>query len=250
MSFSCIEADGKCPCCSVTGNALGKCQFVVDNTQPGISDNPSWLSKKREEKKNTDGPLSSAPFQVPLNTNYQKYLGPWKGCLLQRAQGWGHRLWDRQEQHLEGEVEAMVTSHGGLRVSGLGASGEESWEQKHLWSSERPRRKWQKRPVDSHLERSPTKVFMVFLVAQNCNEIKSRKGCHYHQGVFLKGNFYLGPWKGFHCMISCSCHLGTLSFCVTRLGSKEWTHWPGRVDWHGHRKESGSCDPVGARRKR
>ena len=26
-----IEADGKCLCCSVIGNALGKCQFVVDN---------------------------------------------------------------------------------------------------------------------------------------------------------------------------------------------------------------------------
>ena len=27
------EADGKCPCCccSVTGNALGKCQFVIGN---------------------------------------------------------------------------------------------------------------------------------------------------------------------------------------------------------------------------
>jgi len=24
------EADGKCLCCSVIGNALGKCQFVVD----------------------------------------------------------------------------------------------------------------------------------------------------------------------------------------------------------------------------
>ena len=24
------EADGKCLCCSVVGNALGKCQFVVD----------------------------------------------------------------------------------------------------------------------------------------------------------------------------------------------------------------------------
>ena len=24
-----VEADGKCSCCSVTGNALGKCQFVV-----------------------------------------------------------------------------------------------------------------------------------------------------------------------------------------------------------------------------
>ena len=26
-----IEADGKCLCCSVVGNALGKCQFVVDS---------------------------------------------------------------------------------------------------------------------------------------------------------------------------------------------------------------------------
>ena len=25
-----IKADGKCLCCSVIGNALGKCQFVVD----------------------------------------------------------------------------------------------------------------------------------------------------------------------------------------------------------------------------
>ena len=25
-----IEASGKCICCSVIGNALGKCQFVVD----------------------------------------------------------------------------------------------------------------------------------------------------------------------------------------------------------------------------
>ena len=25
------EADGECPCCSVICNALGKCQFVVDN---------------------------------------------------------------------------------------------------------------------------------------------------------------------------------------------------------------------------
>ena len=33
-SFS-IEADGKCLCCSVIGNALGKCQFVVDS---GITD--------------------------------------------------------------------------------------------------------------------------------------------------------------------------------------------------------------------
>ena len=24
------RTDGKCPCCSVAGNALGKCQFVVD----------------------------------------------------------------------------------------------------------------------------------------------------------------------------------------------------------------------------
>ena len=27
-----IEADGKRLCCSVIGNALGKCQFVVDNS--------------------------------------------------------------------------------------------------------------------------------------------------------------------------------------------------------------------------
>ena len=29
-----VQADGKCPCCCclVTGNALGKCQFVVDNS--------------------------------------------------------------------------------------------------------------------------------------------------------------------------------------------------------------------------
>ena len=69
---------------------------------------------------------------------------------------------------------------------------------------------------------------MVFLVAQNCNEIKSRKACHYHQGIFLNGNFYLGPWKGFHCMISCSCHLGTLSFV-----SQGWEARSGLTDLAG-----------------
>ena len=30
-----IKADGKCLCCSVIGNALGKCQFVVDTPKNG-----------------------------------------------------------------------------------------------------------------------------------------------------------------------------------------------------------------------
>ena len=33
-----MEADGRCLCCSVVGNALGKCQFVVD------SRNVDWCS--------------------------------------------------------------------------------------------------------------------------------------------------------------------------------------------------------------
>ena len=31
-----IEADGKGLCCSATGNALGRCQFVVDTTNPNL----------------------------------------------------------------------------------------------------------------------------------------------------------------------------------------------------------------------
>ena len=32
LGFNLIEADGKCLCCSVVGNGLGKCQYVVDSS--------------------------------------------------------------------------------------------------------------------------------------------------------------------------------------------------------------------------
>ena len=35
-----IEADGKCHCCSVIGNALGKCQFVVDSSMQDLGFRP------------------------------------------------------------------------------------------------------------------------------------------------------------------------------------------------------------------
>ena len=37
-----IEADGKCLCCSVIGNALGKCQFVVDISKQELSQQTVW----------------------------------------------------------------------------------------------------------------------------------------------------------------------------------------------------------------
>ena len=49
------EADGKCLCCSVIGNVLGKCQFVVDSpllppivplSSTGISYSPSFCLSK------------------------------------------------------------------------------------------------------------------------------------------------------------------------------------------------------------
>ena len=63
MGFN-LEANGKCLCCSVVGNALGKCQFVVDSRFTGI-----YCPGMGNLQRNTEWQLISTdfPFRVIKN---------------------------------------------------------------------------------------------------------------------------------------------------------------------------------------
>ena len=41
--------------------------------------------KGKKKKKNHRWPTELCPIPGPINTNDQKYLGPWKGCLLHQG---------------------------------------------------------------------------------------------------------------------------------------------------------------------
>ena len=97
--------------------------------------------KGKKKKTNHRWPTELCPIPSSINTNDQKYLGPWKGCLLHQGPRVRPQALRQARAASRRGSRGMVTSHGSLGVSHLGASGEESWEQKHLWSSERPRRK-------------------------------------------------------------------------------------------------------------
>ena len=67
------EADGKCLCCSVTGNALGKCQFVVDTSKDLLADPVSF-------------PVSSSLFPPNFMCRVQEGFHYGKDYILE---GWG-----------------------------------------------------------------------------------------------------------------------------------------------------------------
>lgn len=84
----------------------------------------------------------------------------------------------RQPPEEKAEARAISSWVGHLCSEGF---GEESWRKKCLWRLEGLGRKLYRRPADSYAERNSAKVCGVFLVAENSNEIKSRKPHYCHQ---------------------------------------------------------------------
>ena len=62
-----IKADGKCLCCSVIGNALGKCQFVVDNSKIMLK----ILQTRLQQYMNQELPEVQAEFRKHRETKDQ-----------------------------------------------------------------------------------------------------------------------------------------------------------------------------------
>ena len=60
-----VKADDKCLCCPVIGSALGKCQFVVDNTDNGVHlHNAIFLNHKEVGNNAKSSHRKGSSFQV------------------------------------------------------------------------------------------------------------------------------------------------------------------------------------------
>ena len=96
-----IVADGKCLCCSVIHNALGKHQFVVDKFIIGNSNGPIWKNTKTWELVFALGARKSCKLSlcdcIKYGRNEKIYFQPFlgkrkKGNLIKRRKKDKHTL--------------------------------------------------------------------------------------------------------------------------------------------------------------